>query len=556
MNTNSANILLVDDEEMVRSLLKKSLEADNHKVTLAVSKKEAFELLSANKFDVLIVDKNLPDGTGLDIIEGARNLGINCEAIIITGYSDTESAIQAVALGVFRYLTKPFDLNSLRIDIKRALEAGKIRQTMAGQAIDLERKNEVLHEALRLAKEADTRRIQSERLAAVEYLAAGVAHEINNPLTLLSMSIPYAIEELTTIVEESMEVTDPARMKQMLEHVLKNMKPTQDALESLMELSSDLHTLGKPDPRQIEPVSIAEPVEAALRLVRHRLKNKAEIVLDVAKDVVVKGHLNRLTQVFTNLLVNAGRAIKKGSKENNKISIRSKIDGKFVVVDICDTGVGIALEHIDKIFDRFFTFSTADKENGSGLGLAITREIVTSHRGSINVSSVLGKGTTFSVRLPILHKQRSISALPVISNSGSGSWIRARRMLLFVDSSESNLALYKKSFGQMHDVTLSSNSRETHQILRDQGDILDAVICEFGTLNVDDMTLCSDQFTRYADLESRFIFIGEPGDLTTAAIEQGLNVLIRPVRPAALLAAIYKIPPRSHANTTPDDAVD
>ena len=99
-NGGPAAILLVDDEEMVRNLLSRALRSDNHIVVTAGSKKEAFEQLSQTRFNLLIVDKNLPDGSGLSIVEGARNMGLDAEAIVITGYSDTDSAIQAVALGV------------------------------------------------------------------------------------------------------------------------------------------------------------------------------------------------------------------------------------------------------------------------------------------------------------------------------------------------------------------------------------------------------------------------------------------------------------------------
>ena len=166
-NGGPAAILLVDDEEMVRNLLSRALRSDNHIVVTAGSKKEAFEQLSQTRFNLLIVDKNLPDGSGLSIVEGARNMGLDAEAIVITGYSDTDSAIQAVALGVFRYVRKPFDLDALRVDISRALETGRLRRALAQRTLELERSNADLHDAISKARDAENRRLQAERLRSL-----------------------------------------------------------------------------------------------------------------------------------------------------------------------------------------------------------------------------------------------------------------------------------------------------------------------------------------------------------------------------------------------------
>ena len=114
--------LLVDDDKAIRKLLSRALTTHGLTVIAAGTCAEGLKLLEENEFDLLIVDKNLPDGSGLDIVSAAREKNHRSEAIVITGYSDTESAIQAVSLGVFRYLRKPFDMGALKLDIDNALE--------------------------------------------------------------------------------------------------------------------------------------------------------------------------------------------------------------------------------------------------------------------------------------------------------------------------------------------------------------------------------------------------------------------------------------------------
>lgn len=134
-------ILLVDDEEMIRTLLRRSLLEKKYEVVTAGSRKEAIEKVNERQFDLLIVDKNLPDGSGFDIIDAAKRREHSSESIVITAYSDTDSAIQAVALGVFRYVRKPFDLKALGTDIASALETNRLRRDLKRRTDELYRSN-------------------------------------------------------------------------------------------------------------------------------------------------------------------------------------------------------------------------------------------------------------------------------------------------------------------------------------------------------------------------------------------------------------------------------
>ncbi|MCP4678346.1 MAG: response regulator [Deltaproteobacteria bacterium] len=541
---NTALILLVDDEQTIRTLLSRALTTLGHVVVTAETVSEACEHLVNREFDLLLIDKNLPDGSGLEIVAEARKKGHRSETIIITGYSDTESAIKAVELAVFRYVRKPFDLDALKVDITNALETGRLRRDLARRTRDLEETNKELWEALKRVFESERRTRQAERLANIGYLAAGVAHEINNPMSLLSMTIPFVSHEIEALISQVEGGVDPEQLASTLGQIAHSIKPTEEAVDFLMRLATDLHSLGRTEKQEPKQVKIAEVAGSAMRLVRHQLKYKAMTSIDVGDDVMVSGHASRLVQVFINLLTNAGRAIQDGLPDENSISIAARVDGEHVIIEVSDTGGGISEEHIDKIFKPFFTFSLKDDDQGSGIGLALVREIVDDHEGVIDVSSKEGEGTVFSIRLPRL---TAAVAQPAIMIPGGGEMIRSKRKILFFDTESANLEAYKESFGQMHDVLLARDFSQIKEFVDEHIDSLDALVCELPADEEIRIQLFQD-IQRWSELKDRFIFIGDPDEALSEAKSSGYRVLEKPVRPAIVLGTIYRIPPRNADN--------
>ncbi len=540
-----ASILLVDDELVVRNLLGNALKSDGHNVVTVGTKKEAFQYFSKINFDLLIVDKNLPDGSGLEVISGARNLNMDAESILVTGYSDTDSAIEAITLGVFRYVLKPFDLDTLRVDIHQALEAGRLRTSLNDINLELERANFDLREAIVGMDESERRRMRAERLATVGSLAAGVAHEINNPLGLLSMIIPYTVSELGSLLESGAVEQKPEQSAAALARMNKSLRSAQEAVEFLMGLSSDLHSLGKPEQEHPTPVNLKDAAGSALRLIRHQLKNKATLVIDIPENLMVVGHSRRLVQVFINLLTNAGKAIiEEDAPGLNEIAIRGRLDDREIVIDVSDTGVGIPMENIDKIFTRFFTSTNPGEQIGSGIGLSIVQEIIKEHGGSMAVSSEVGNGTTFTLRLPVITDRPETMGIRAVARTDATEMTRTRRKILFVDSETGNLKAYEESFGQLHDVHLSRTPQEARTLVDEINEDLDVIVCELVPGEHPLADFHKNIVQEYSELKDRFIFLGDPSPLTDEGLEQGRNVLLKPIRPAVLLAAVYRIPPR------------
>jgi signal transduction histidine kinase len=394
------SILLVEDDGAIRQLVLKALSRYDHELRTAATLAEALAALDDRGFDLLIVDKNLPDGSGLDAVARARERGDITQVIVVTGYSDTDSAIRAVDLGVFRYLKKPFDLAAFDVDVRRALESTRLRQDLEARTRDVEERNAQLMEALGRAREADARRVQAERLATLGYIAAGVAHELNNPLSVLTMTIPPAFSALEALVRDLESQAGDETTLAALARIARTLAPTRDAVELLTALARDLHTLGRTTPQQAIPVPLDRVVASALRLSHHQLKYKAHTEIDVPADLVVLGFENRLIQIFINLLTNAARAIADGDLDRNCVSVRARREGERAVVEVADTGRGIPPQNLERIFTRFFSQSAAGESTGSGIGLSIVREVVAEHGGTIEVRSRLGAGTTFTIGLP------------------------------------------------------------------------------------------------------------------------------------------------------------
>jgi two-component system NtrC family sensor kinase len=539
--------LVVDDEEAIHSLLSRALISMDHSVLVAESVESAISHLASKEFDLLIVDKNLLDGSGLEVIEAAREKGHRSESIVITGYSDTDSSIEAVSLGVFRYLRKPFDLAALKLDINNALETGKLKQDLANRTNDLEKTNKELWLALKRVFESERRTRQAERLANIGYLSAGVAHEINNPLSLLSMIIPFVNAEFKTLITNLKDLTETNQLLPSLMQISSSLEPTQEAVEFLMRLASDLHSLGRTEKGHPQStVKLSEVTGSAMRLTRHQLKHKASVVLDVPDDLIVPGHASRLVQVFINLLTNAAKAIQEAEHEDNTLSITATASGEHVFIEVSDTGIGISKEHLDKIFEPFFTFSIEHGDEGSGIGLAIVKEIIEEHGGSISVTSEEGKGSTFTIKLT-----RIASAIgqPALLTPEGVELTRGKRIILFVDSELPNLHAYQEAFGTMHDVLLASDIQEAMSILERQHQTIDVFVC-----SLPKQGKAQDDFFNHLEtwpeMRERVIFVSEPGTLTDSAKDKGYRVLEKPVKLAFLLGNICRIPPRSNKNHT------
>ncbi|HSR70028.1 MAG TPA: HDOD domain-containing protein [Acidobacteriota bacterium] len=252
---------------------------------------------------------------------------------------------------------------------------------------ELDRQNELLARMSRQQESVRSKLSQSERLASVGRLAAGAAHEINNPLTIISAQSQLLLSSASS-----------RKQRDALSNVLQQS-------ERIAKIVRDLMGLARPAKPQAQPVDVKKVLEQSLGSLQDRLEqNDVALETDFQPVRPLQADPRQLEQVFINLAVNAVQAMQGGGR----LTVRLKPDAQRqgVLIDFSDTGHGIADDHLKSIFDPFF--STKKEGQGVGLGLAICHSIVQAHSGEVRVSSRLGEGTTFTIRLP----QRGVAGSP------------------------------------------------------------------------------------------------------------------------------------------------
>lgn len=264
-------------------------------------------------------------------------------------------------------------------------------------------------------KQAQSHIIQQEKMAAIGQLAAGIAHEINNPMSFVIGNIDILrnyVDMLTKAMKMQEDVFENVANKEELQTWMEKKKKLKidfiledidrlinQALEGtdrVKRIVTDMRTFSRKDDDVCALQDINMGIESTINIVWNEIKYKAELVKEFGDLPLTACNINNLNQVFMNLLVNAAQAIEK----RGKITVRTWSENNDIFVSIADTGSGILEENLSRIFDPFYT--TKEEGKGTGLGLSISYDIVKRHYGDITVVSSIGKGTTFTVRIPIV----------------------------------------------------------------------------------------------------------------------------------------------------------
>ena len=257
--------------------------------------------------------------------------------------------------------------------------------------------------------------MHSERLASLGTLAAGVAHEINNPLSYIKsnlMSLEGFLNPMVRTVTSLLKIEaqaedqienlialgleyDAEELGFILEDLDDILADLRDGSERIVTIVSGLRQFSHPSRNAMVETDLNDAVSVAVELSRNAFKYHAELTTELSDIPAVKANSAEITQVLVNLIVNASQAI----KESGRITVGSRVDGDAVELWVADTGEGMASELVDKIFTPFFT--TKPVGEGTGLGLAISKRIMAEHQGSISVESAPGAGTCFRLRFPL-----------------------------------------------------------------------------------------------------------------------------------------------------------
>jgi two-component system, NtrC family, sensor kinase len=258
-----------------------------------------------------------------------------------------------------------------------------------------------LEEVNRQMKETQTKLIQSEKMASLGLLVAGIAHEINTPIGSINSNNDILIRSVGKMREFLNCVQCPPEVRENPE-VVKIMKVLEEinhnnrmACDRIIDIIRSLKNFARTDQAERMKVNIHDGLDSTLTLVHHQLKNRIQIVKEYGDLPEIECYPNQLNQVFMNLLVNAEQAM----PEKGTLTIKTFRDGDSAKVMISDTGIGIPKGNLARIFDPGFT--TKGVGVGTGLGLSICHKIIQDHRGKIDVESKVGKGTTFTLTLPL-----------------------------------------------------------------------------------------------------------------------------------------------------------
>jgi len=353
----------------------------------------------------------------------------------------------------------------------------------------------------------------AEKMAALGTLAAGVAHEINNPLSYVLTNLDFVPAELNELM-----ASGALRGTAQLEEVLQALREAREGAERVSDIVRDLRLYSSPDEEKPKGVDVTRALEAMITLAKAELRHRARLVRDFQPVPLVVAAETRLGQVFLNLLINAAQAIPEGNGDGNEVRVSTRTDeAGFALIEIADTGGGIAPEIRARIFDPFFT--TKQVGVGTGLGLSICLGIVRGLGGEISVESEVGKGSTFRVRLPPAPPETRAAAPSAVTTMSATS----RRVLVIDDEPQIGSALVRM-LGN-HRVTVEHRGRAALERLLG-GEVFDAILCDLMMPEMSGMELFTELATRAPAIAARVAFI-----TGGAVTERGREFLARTQNP-------------------------
>ena len=337
-------------------------------------------------------------------------------------------------------------------------------------------------------RERDAQIQLSSHLSSIGTLAAGVAHEINNPLTYVLGNL----EILKALTKENW--TQNREIEELIDAALTGAGYVQEIVSDLKAISSRGEHEQASDP--------CEVIRIASRMVMADLKHRATLKLDLAASARVPLSSARMSQVILNILSNSGRAFNDTDLSKNRIHVSAKEVGDHLHVEVQDNGVGIAREDLDRIWTPFYTKNR--RPGGTGLGLAISRRILMEVGGSVEIQSELGVGTTVHIKIPLLRETGSADAKPD-SHSPANTALKRKPSLIVVDDNALILTLVAKILQQDFAVTTCLDARDALRQV-DAGQKFDLVVSDIMMPNMSGKVFFSEMCRRGA-YEDRFLFI-------------------------------------------------
>jgi signal transduction histidine kinase len=375
-------VLLADDEPDMRRFLRSHLD-EHYDVLEAADGVQALEKATQFFPDIILLDMMMPEMDGLDVCRELRKHANTRDIpiILLTARADEETKFNALELGANDFLAKPFSSTELHARIKNLIESHDFQHKLSKQ-------NVALTDTIEQLKETEIQLVQSEKLASLGRMSAGIIHEINNPLNFATTAL-FALHNRS----KHLKPNERAEFEEIL-------NDAEEGIKRVQNIVSDLRVFTHPESGPHEPVNVAEAVNTSLRFLAGEWKDKVRIEQKLPEGQTVWANRNKLVHVLVNLLQNSLDAMRSKKFENEEPAIwiegRTEGDRGFIVVR--DNGTGIKKEHLDKIFDPFFT--TKEVGEGMGLGLSICHRIVRGYGGRISAKTEVGRFCELTLDFP------------------------------------------------------------------------------------------------------------------------------------------------------------
>lgn len=356
LSRSNGTILIVEDFKDTADIICRILEKKNFRAVPVYSLHEAREALKKVPIDVIVLDINLPDGSGLEFLNEIKTFNKSIPVIMLTAYTELENAIKSLRQGADDFITKPFENDYLVHSISRTLERKRLTERLR----------------------------QSEKFRLMGELAAGVAHDFNNLLSSINAHLYLIKRQLSEAGCQDMSHINTIEM----------------AIDDGAAIVARLNSMGRKNADGRQLVDFNHLIEDTVLMTKpkweHEQRRKGrhiELITEIGTPKTVYINPSDFREVLTNLIFNAVDAMPNGGS----ITISTQDMGDSIQCSVSDTGIGLDPGIKDRIFDPFFT----TKGQGTGIGLSVSYAIIENHGGTITVESVPGKGTSFIILLPV-----------------------------------------------------------------------------------------------------------------------------------------------------------
>ncbi len=374
------SVLVVDDEPDMRRFIVQSLKQD-FRIIQAIDGVEALKQVKSQKPDLVVLDWMLPEMDGIEVCKQikADETLLDTKVIMLTARSDEQSKLEGLESGADDFLTKPFSSLELIARIRVALNLRELQDALRDRNVELQ-------ETLAELKEAESKLVHHEKMAAMGELSAGILHEINNPLNAMVTALSFGLR--SKLVED--------------EKVMDLLTDLKEGADRIQGITTDLRTFAHPETlNNLESFSLGELFESTINMLSHKAQG-VDIKATEGTDLIVEAAKGQISQVLVNLVSNAIDALNSCDDPQNPSVImygkQSGSDENAIEVGVIDNADGMPDDVLNRIFEPFYT--TKDISEGMGLGLSISHTIVKTHSSELKVETELGKGSRFYFELP------------------------------------------------------------------------------------------------------------------------------------------------------------